>query len=204
MKPRDLLLSRLEKVIEHMEVIGFVFSPSQLKFSRKIDNFTQRVSFSLSKWNTQDNCVFWTMWGVSSSDYPKWYKNNFGIKPDNNALGGSSDWNIPDWTRGVSEHFVLRNKKEDTIEINSLLSNIDNAGIPYVNSISNWKGAAKKLVFERWMYDKAADFMLIANEAEKAKQILLSGIANYEEDGRPDCLNELPNIRNRLKMFFEL
>lgn len=185
-----------------MEQHGFRYSKSQIKFSRKIHAFTQTVEFSLSKWNAEDDCQFWTMWGVHSSAYSKWYKDEWGEKPVNNALGGCADWNIPGWTRGVSEHFNLRNAKADSSEIETLTRNVQQAGFPYLERISSWQGAAEDLLASKWMYCKAADFLLIAGEKQRAKEAVLEGIQNSKPGGPNEQFDELADLERRLKRYF--
>ena len=69
MKPRDLLLSRLaETFVPFMEERGFRYARSRIGFARRVGAFSQKVEVSLSKWNAEDDCRFWTMWGVRAPD----------------------------------------------------------------------------------------------------------------------------------------
>jgi hypothetical protein len=162
LKPRELLLFRIEpKFLPFLEQLGFRFSESQIKLSRNIEGWRQSVSFSLSKWNSENDCTFWTMWAVNSPEYSKWYQKEWGQKPANNALGGCADWNIPGWTRDPTVHFRLDNSSKDLNEVDCLIENSLQAGIPYLDTISNWRGAAESLIASGPPYSKAADFLMI-------------------------------------------
>jgi hypothetical protein len=65
-----------------------------------------------------------------------------------------------------------------------------------------WRGAAECLINERWMYDKAADFLLIAGDGDEAKRAILRGIEDYEVHARVDNFGELPRLKERLARYF--
>lgn len=52
------------------------------------------------------------------------------------------------------------------------------------------------------MFDRAVDFLLIAGEHARAKEVLLEGIRNFTVDLRHDNWNELPLIEQRLQRYF--
>jgi hypothetical protein len=203
MKPRDHLLKNLEPtVIPFFNSRGFRFSRGKLEFNRTVGPIKQTVTIALSKWNKEDDCTFWTMWGSTSKDYAKWYEAQWGAPPANNALGGASDWNIAEWTRGPDKHFQLSGKPEDAAEMSEFLACVERAGLPYLDRISSWVGAAEELVAQKWMFDRAADFLLIAGEHARAKEVLLEGIRTFTVDLRHDSSNELPLIEQRLQRYF--
>lgn len=143
MKPRSLLEITLEsRFVPQMEEHGFNYSKSQIKFSRRVDGNVQAVTVSLSKWNSEDDCMFWTVWSVTSPRYAKWYKERWGTKPSNSSLGGCADWNIASWSRGPDEHFRLKNSTDDQAEITCLWENVVRHGFPYLDKINTWIGAA--------------------------------------------------------------
>ncbi|MBS1155128.1 MAG: hypothetical protein H6R07_1052 [Proteobacteria bacterium] len=203
MHPRDLLQKNLEpRVIHFFNSHGFRFSSRKLEFNRTIGSTKQTVGISLSKWNKENDCTFWSMWGASSKDYAKWHEEQWGISPTSNALGGVSDWNITEWKRGPDKHFQLSGKPEDADEMNEFLVCVERAGFPYLDKISSWVGAAEQLVAERWMFDRAADFLLIAGDHTRAKEVLLEGVRTFTVDLRHDNFNELPRVKQRLQRYF--
>lgn len=203
MKPRDLLLKNLEpRVIPFFNSHGFRFSRGKLEFNRTVGSIKQTVTIALSKWNKEDDCTFWTMWGSTSKDYAKWYEAQWGVPPPNNALGGASDWNIAEWKRGPDKHFQLSGKPEDADEMSEFLACVERAGLPYLDRISSWVGAAEELVAQKWMFDRAADFLLITGEHARAKEVLLEGIRTFTVDLRHDSSNELPLIEQRIQRYF--
>jgi hypothetical protein len=203
MRPRELLQNNLEPdVIPFLKSRGFLFSRSRFEFKRSIGAVKQTIEISLRKWNRENDCGFWSMWGASSKDYSKWHEAQWGLPPANDALSGLADWNIPGWKRGPNQHFQLSGKREDVLEIAEFLECIENAGLPYLDRVSSWAGAAEQLVAERWMFDRAADFLLIAGDLERAKEVLLEGIRTFTVDLRDDNFEELPRIKQRLQRYF--
>lgn len=197
------MLKNLEpRVIPFFNSRGFRFSREKFEFNRTVGSIKQIVTIALSKWNKEDDCTFWTMWGSTSKDYAKWYEAQWGVPPANNALGGASDWNVAEWKRGPGKHFQLSGKPEDAAEMSEFLACVERAGLPYLDRISSWVGAAEELVAQKWMFDRAADFLLIAGEYAGAKEVLLEGIRTFTIDSRHDNFNELPLIEQRLQRYF--
>ena len=126
----------------------------------------------------------------------------WGELPENDSLGGAADWNLPGWERGQDRHFHLNHTESDTHEIERLVKNIKHAGIPFLDRISTWEGAAGQFLKDRILYHRAADFLIIAGDDERAKEILLEGLQNYENLGRVDNIRELPKIKARLARYF--
>ncbi|NVJ62067.1 MAG: DUF4304 domain-containing protein [Gammaproteobacteria bacterium] len=202
MKPKDLLLARLSLISNDIEDLGFKFYCSQPKFKRIIGEFEQEISFKLNRYNCEDDCTFYTIWRVYSKTYTKWFIEKFDEKPLGNTIASSLDWNIPNWTKGIPDHFNLRNTKSDILEIGLLLQNIQKAGIPYLDSVSNWTGASKQYISSRLGFYLAADCLMIAGKKEKAKQVLFEGLEEYQKEGRKDGLMEVPKINRRIQRFF--
>jgi hypothetical protein len=203
MKPKELLLKCLEDyLVDEMKNLGFKYSKSVPKFTRENGMFELSFSFAISKWSLDDNCEFWTMWGVTSKDYSKWFKEQWGVKPNNNAITGDAEWNIPNWTRDVSNHFHLNNSNEDIQEMNELICNIKNMGIPYYEKINSWDKAVQSASQDTpTVYSKICDFYLISGQKEKAKDILEQGIRVIQSKGL-DQLFQLPEIKKRLERYF--
>lgn len=204
MKPKDLLNLYIEKyLVNELQKLGFRYSKSVPKFTRKIGDFELTFSFSLSKWNSEGYCEFWTMWGITSKEYTKWYKEQWGNKPINNGIVGAAEWNIPGWTRDVTKHFTLTNSKSDEEEFDELINNIINIAIPYYEKISNWNIAAEYASQETIiLYHKVCDFYLISGQKEKAKKILELGIKEIQQR-KHDQLMLLPQIQKRLEKYFK-
>ena len=92
------------------------------------------------------------MWGVTSKSYAKWYKEQWGEFPVNNALGGDLDCNIMGWERGQDHYFHFYNVEADQHEIERLIKNILQVGIPFLDRVSTWEGAAEHFVKHKFMY----------------------------------------------------
>jgi hypothetical protein len=205
MKPKELLNNYIEnQLVSELQKLGFRYFKGGPKFSRTKGYFELTFNFSLSKWNSEDYCEFWTMWGVTSKEYAKWYKEQWESKPENNAIVGDAEWNVPGWSRDVVNHFTLTNSESDKAVFDELKYNVLDVAIPYYSKISDWNTAAEyasskeRIVF----YDKVCDFYLLAGEKEKAKEILELGIREIEER-KHDQLMLLPKIQMRLDKYFK-
>ena len=194
MKPKDLLQSYIETDLLHLlEPLGFRYAKSGPKFSRKSGVFTLSLSFCISQYSSQDECVFWSVWDVSSKYYEKWYEQVWDTKLIDNIVVASSDWNIPNWLENDEDHFTLYNTESDKKEFKKFVHKVINVGIPYYEQIIDWNTAADLALHEPDVfYDKVCDFYLMANEKKKARDILKHGMEqatdeNYEDlKGRMD------------------
>ena len=92
----------------------------------------------------------------------------------------------------------MTNADSDNAVIAELLGNIEKRGIPFLDRFSSWERAAEQLVSKNWMYDRAGDFYLIADNLPSAKATLLHGIQTFEVDGRKDQFRQLPRLKKRL------
>jgi hypothetical protein len=162
----------------------------------------QEIAFSLDKWNSDNNCAFWTMWSVSSAEYSRWHRMHFGEKPANAILAGLGDWNIPGWTLSAGSKACLRNARADAVVTQQLKANVFQAGIPFIQSVSSWRGAAERLISQRWFYAKAVDFLLIASERDRAREVLTLAVHRYASGEQVDQGQELPLLELRQRKFF--
>jgi hypothetical protein len=89
-------------------------------------------------------------------------------------------------------------------EWRAFLENCDGVGFPFLERISSWEGAAEQLCAERWHFDRASDFRLIAGHRESARAMILEGINTFEQAGRVDNFGELPRLRERLDRYFRI
>jgi len=203
MKPKDLLVLRLqEHMTEPLTALGFRFAASGPHFTRTRGIARQRIDFSLSRWNEDDRAVFWTMWGAGAPEYARWHEVQWGAGPPNDALGGLSDWNIPGWPRGADAHFELTNTSRDALEMRELRRAVEEVGLPFLDVISTWEGAAEHLRAQHSMYHRAVDFLLIAGQPARALVVLREGIRRYEVQGRPDQFADLPQLHARAARYF--
>ncbi len=204
MKPKDLLLLRVhEYVVEPLAAHGFRFAASRLHFSRAVRHARQRIEISSNRYNTEDDAEFWTMWSVTSPSYPKWYAETWGEQTSYDVLAGTADWNIPGWARGpAAPRFHLRNTAEDAREMAEFCQSVLGPGLAYLERVSTWEGAAEANLAQRWLFGRAADFLMIVGQRERARAVLLEGLDAFERQGRHDSLNEVPGLRVRLARYF--
>jgi hypothetical protein len=205
MKPKDLFLARLEEhIVPFMAEHGFAFAKSRLRFARKAGQVRQTIEVCLDRNNFPDNCTFWTMWAANAPAYSDWHKKEW---PDQKApgetLGSLADWNIPGWSRKPADpRRTLLNTVADFQTMAAFRADVENAGLPFLEKISTWEGAAEQCRKERWMYYRAADFLVLAGKREEAHAAILEGIRTFEAEGRPDILNEIPHLKRRLARYF--
>ncbi|MDL2419316.1 hypothetical protein AVT_15480 [Bacillus tropicus] len=202
MKPKQLLSLYIENfLVDKLQRLGFRYAKSVPKFSRKQGDFELTFSFSLSTWNSENYCEFWTMWDVTSKKYSKWYKGQWGDKPVNDAVVGDPEWNIPGW-KGKEQYWKLTNVEYDRTEFSEFIDSVMDVGIPYYSQIDDWDTAAdyatrSPIIF----YEKVCDFYMISGQKEKAKEILERGIQEIK-DRKHDSNMQLLEIQKRLKRYF--
>ncbi len=83
-----------------------------------------------------------------------------------------------------------------------LIENSLQAGIPYLETISSWRGAAESLIGSGPPYSKAADFLMIAGDREGAQRALLDGIRRLDEQEVVDQFGDRPELTKRLERYF--
>lgn len=176
MKPKELLKFYIEnELVDILETLGFKYAKSGPKFSRKTGPFNLSFSFSISKYSSDDHCIFWTTWSISSKEYKKWYKKIWDNELVSDVIIDSSDWNIPNWLESEHDydHVVLHNSEVDTKEFKRFVHNVLNVGIPYYEQVKDWRTAADlALQAPTVFYGEVCDFYIMANQRDKAKRIL--------------------------------
>jgi hypothetical protein len=205
MKPKELFMARLEEhVVAFMAGHGFTFAKSRLRFARKAGQVKQAIAICLDRYNSQDNCTFWTMWSASAPAYLEWHKKEWsGEEALGDTLGSLADWNISGWScKPADPRRTLLNTEADAQTMAAFRADIENVGLPFLAKISTWEGAAEHYRKERWMYDRAADFLLIAERRDEARSTILEGIRAFEAEGRHDTFDELPRLKRRLARYF--
>ncbi len=204
MKPRERFLSGLsDHLVPFFQDIGFRFRASKLEFERvTVGGVHHFVRFQLSRANRGDTCEFWSAWEASNAEYSRWHLRTWGSAANSDSLGGLVEWNIPGWSRSATDHFALSNAPSDARKWQQLRMDISNVGLPFLDRISTWTGAAAELRSKRWMFDRASDFLMIAGERESAREVLLEGLRTFTTEGRIDSFRELPRIRQRWERYF--
>lgn len=198
MKSIDLLNFYIKTdLLPLLEPLGFKYAKSVPKFSRKTGSFSLSLSFYISQYSSEDECIFWTMWNVSSNEYGKWYKQIWDTKLANNVVVASADWNIPNWLEGNEEHFTLYNKNSDKEEFSRFVHNVINIGIPYYEQIIDWNIAAELALNEEDVfYDRVCDFYLMADEKKKAKDVLEYGLERATDEDYEDLKKRMDKYFN--------
>ena len=203
MKPRDILLMRIQQdLCGPLGELGFKFTRSKLLFSRKSEIVTQKAWFQLDRWNSENDCSFWTHWLAQSTAYLEWHEQHFKTRPDNPNLGYEVDWNIPGWSPSSSDRACLHNDDNDAAIMQRLLDNCVRVGIPFLDSISSYEKAADRSVTEKdWV--AATDNFLLAGDRDHAQETLLKGMNEYSMRGDEwDRTRKLPQLQLRQTKFF--
>jgi len=198
-------MARLEEhIVPFLEKERFRFARSRLGFSRRVGQVKHTIEVSLDRNNFEDNCTFWTMWSANAPEYLEWHRREWrDEKALGDTLASSADWNLRGWSRKPGDsRRTLVNTDADAAVMASLRRDIEDVGLPFLERISTWEGAAEHCRLQRWMYDRAADFLLIAGKREEAHATILEGIRAFEIEGRKDTFGELPRLKRRLARYF--
>ncbi|MGG5740858.1 MULTISPECIES: hypothetical protein [Bacillus cereus group] len=152
MKPKQLLSLYIENfLVDELQRLGFRYAKSVPKFSRKQGDFELTFSFSLSTWNSENYCEFWTM------------------------------WNIPGWTRNIQHFKLknLECDKVEFSEFMHNVMNIGIPYYSQIDDWNTAADYATRspIIF----YEKVCDFYMMSGKEEKAKEILERGIQEIKD-----------------------
>jgi hypothetical protein len=203
MKPKQILADLIDRfLVEAISALGFKYSPSQLKFSRRDDPFTQIITFTVSHYSTVQGVIFWTSWGVGSKQFTRWYKDQWGKKTQLAYLAVSNDWLIPGWSVQSPNRRSIQPDLSGKKIMRSLLTDFTGPGFQFLERISDWKGAAEQRM-ELAMYPTiACDLLMVAGDEEAALKLVRSEIERLSREGVKDQFIQLPELRARLEKYF--
>ena len=183
MPPKEIVQREFEDTITPwLESLGFEYVRSRFSYKRKVEEFEQRISVTLSHRNSAETINFWSAFNVASRKYNQWLKTQ--RRPRfTGYLGGCADWNVPGWRADSdrSTHFDFGNPTTRPQIIAEWRRRCEAAGIPYLNALSSWEGAADDLLRCCWHYDRAADFFLIAGQPDRALRALAEGVRSLDQ-----------------------
>ncbi len=196
MTPKETVQAAFEMAVTPiLDQEGYSYSRSQFAYRRKLNEFVQHISITLSHHNTQDCIKFWSGFNVSSPRYNRWLTEQ-GRETFDGHIGGCMDWNIPGWRESgdhttafdfsdpASRHGVLGEWRRRCFA----------AGLPYLGSLCSWRGAAEDLMRVGWHHDRAADFFLIGGSRESAIAALEAGLERLEKNEVPVSPNAHPTL----------
>lgn len=176
-----------------MKEEGFSYVRSKFTYKRKSGDFIQQIWVILSHYNTQQSIHFSSAFHVTSPKYNRWLKQK-GREKFSGYLVGCMDWNIPRWREPGDHATSLDFSAPDSrqVVLASWLRRCLSAGIPYLDGLSTWEGAADDLIRCRWDWNRAADCYLIAGRSDRAVAALQQGIQalaaqefSYSEKSHP-------------------
>jgi len=177
MTPKENLQEAFEATVTpRMEERGFHYVRSRFTYKRKSGDFIQQISIELSKYNTRTSIRFWSFFEVTSPKYNRWLKQQ---RRDsfNGALAGQTDWYVPGFHEPGDDvtSFVLSPPESPRAVLADWLGRCFSAGIPYLDRLSTWLGAADDVV-RGGQWRRAADYCLIAGRSDRAIAVLRQGI----------------------------
>lgn len=182
MTPREIVQGEFEcRVNPWLETLGFRYAASGFCYQRRVGEFEQRISISLSHRNSPARIRFWSAFNISSRKYNPWLKSQLR-PPLRGYLGGSADWNIPGWNNhsGRCLHVDFSSPATRPEVLEEWRGRCEVAGIPYLN-VSSWEGLAEDLLRCRWRHEQAADFFVIAGLPDRAVAALEEGLRLLED-----------------------
>jgi hypothetical protein len=183
MTPKEILLSLFDdQVTPWLEAKGFRFLRSQFSYKRKSNAFTQVISVSLNPRNSALLMVFDSTFSVWSPFYNKWLRRQ--ERPiSSGCLRGCAHWNVPGWQRSATDWSGAEGIDIDFTDpvaryavIDQWKNKCEQAGLPFLERLSSWEGAAEDLLSSGEHYDQAADFFLIGGNTGRAIEALEKGI----------------------------
>jgi hypothetical protein len=174
-KPKDVIRAAVESAIcPALAPLGWTFAPSAIRFSRKVGYVKQTIDFCVNYHATRDFIDFWTSWSVRAPAYEKWHAQQWGQPLGNDVIGGSQDGNIPQWRARKPGHFDLSDPKGRAQEMAEMRALFLEVGLPFVDAISTWEGAAARILDEKQphsaLFAKAVDCYLIAGRRDLAER----------------------------------
>jgi hypothetical protein len=183
MTPKEILLSLFDdQVTPWLEAKGFRFLRSRFCYKRKRDAFTQEISVSPNPKNSAQLMVFNSAFTVWSLAYNRWLRRQ--ERPISNGwVGGCADWNIPGWRQSSDDALDIDFTDPGVryAVIDQWKSKCERAGLPFLESLSSWEGAAEDLLRLGLHWDQAADFFLIGGNTGRAIEALEKGIQSLRK-----------------------
>jgi len=217
MKPADLLVKRVEEfLLQPMQEMGFRFSKTHRTFKRKIDPFTQVISFELRSKNEEDSCRFSMGFDVTSREYARWYQEMWGEPPPSDSIWAGNEWNIPNWPRktkkkrfglfassgkGLPKDFHLTNSEEDKEEMMVLRAAIEGPALEHLDRVTSWEGAAQG-TWSLYHTRIVGDLYMIAGDKAKARQVIEDGIQEFEASNDRNKEQFIADLKERRSRYF--
>jgi hypothetical protein len=207
---RDLVVAEIAPALASL---GFSFSPGAIRFSRKAADARQVVDFSLNQRNQTDSIHFWTIWRAHAPGYVKWMERQWGGPRPNDELGGCSDGNLPGFRPRGGDQFDLSDPGARIAEMGLLRTSMLAIGVPFVDSISTYRGAADRICDDHetgrftssFLYPRAVDFYLIAEDRERAEKALrraLERLSRLDSPAREQHADVIAQLQARQSKYF--
>ncbi len=211
MKPAELINKFVEGfLVDELAELGFSYSRSKIRFTRKLENIAHRIEFSKSKWNQEGKRVeFWTIWVADSDYYARWHYDRYNLKPQNNLIISTYDKHLKEWNKDLmskSGKYNLECERPELV-MEKLKWNFINVGIPLLNKYSTWESSANTIINEgKYKKDliNASDYFIIAGMKDKGYEPLIVAKEYFQtknvQEPNPFFDTLLENIETRLKV----
>lgn len=212
--PKEILSDLVAaEIAPTLAPLGFSYSPSAIRFSRKVADARQVIDFSLNQRNDRRSIHFWTVWRAHARGYVKWMDRAWGGPRSNDELGGSSDGNLPGFRPRGGDQFDLSDPAGGIAEMGRLRASMLAVGLPFLESISTYRGAAGRICEDHdsgrftssFLYPKAVDFYLIAQDCERAERALrraMERLARLESPAREQHAEVISQLQARQSKYF--
>lgn len=79
---------------------------------------------------------------------------------------------------------------------------MERTGLPFLERLSSYEGAAEFWLKEGWHFHDAADLFYYAGDLDRARRALEAGLAKFANPGTTDVLQELPQLELRMERYF--
>jgi len=212
--PKEILKELVNaEIVPALAPLGFSYSPGAIRFSRKAADARQVIDFSLNQRNDRESIHFWTVWRAHAPGYVKWMERQWGGPRPNDELGGSSDGNLPGFRPRGGDQFDLSDPAARIAEMGRLRASMLSVGLPFLDSISTYRGAAGRICEDHetgrftssFLYPKAVDFYLIAGERERAERALrraMERLSRLEPPAREQHADVIFQLQARRSKYF--
>ncbi len=188
MTPKERLDEILQLgVLELLTDNKFRYVESKKHFWKKDKKIKHYIRFVGNRWNYSDSVADFSMDTFSETpDYPKWLEQNLG-DISNYQSGQIVGTHIPqlklrykeNWDKSCQETGRYDLLKYDKTEIkNSIMTNLNNCILPYLENLSDYLKIADNLSIPFQSFD----FYMMADEKEKAHRKLLDFKVGLEEN----------------------
>lgn len=177
LKPGDRIYKIIEEYIyPDLKNKGFKLKKSPLSLTRTLGQFGHTIHFQKDKRNSDNfKAAFDISFGVTFTSYKKWHQKRYDKLTINEVFAGESGRYIENWSNDFTSSFWYDLAQTDNIKIiNVLKNNINNYGLKYLDSYSDFQTSIDTLKGKNIFYQTPLlyDFCVFLNDKKQASEIL--------------------------------